>query len=186
MDITIVEPHPDDAFLGCSSVLKQGNVTKIITVTGTEKTRQEETLKCATKYGVEEVEFLELDDGKLISNLDLLEICLHGSIPPKSVVYIPSLWENHMDHKAVAFIGLKVCQQFEINPVMYSVWGRIPYCKKRVLVSLEEKTKEFIELYPSQQEISPIIQPYEEFLECTKQNMETIHWLEWRRRSEEL
>lgn len=160
-NITIVEPHPDDAFLGCSFVLKQGNVTKIITVTGTEKTRQEETLKCATKYGVEEVEFLELDDGKLILNLDLLEICLHGSIPPKSTVYIPSLWENHMDHKAVAFIGLKVCQQFEINPVMYSVWNRIPHCKK-IPIDLKGKIKEFQELYPSQAYLWEIIQPYEE------------------------
>ena len=181
-NIIIIEPHPDDAYLGCSSVLKQGIVKKIITVTTCESGRLTETQKCAEKFKVTELECLNFEDGKVLNNLNFLEISLrnvlHFHPGEEPVVYIPSLWERHLDHKAVSFVGLMVCQAFNIKPIMYSVWDKMPNCQK-IPINLSEKTKEFEELYPSQVELSEIIQPYEEFFQYSEQEIETVHWQEW-------
>lgn len=166
-NVVIIAPHCDDEYLGCSTILKQGNVKKIIAVTGTEPIRREETMNCAVRFNVPDVQFLGFEDGKVITELNFLEIklqaALHYHPGEEPVVYLPSLWERHLDHKAVSFVGLMVCQGFKIPVVMYSVWDSIPNCVK---VPVEvKKTEEFQELYPSQAELSKIIQPYEEFLE---------------------
>jgi len=155
-NVVIITPHCDDEYLGCSTILKQGNVRKIIVVAPGETGRLTETENCAEKYKVTELESLNLEDGKVITDLNFLYFCLrdllyfHGT-EDKPTIYIPSLWERHLDHKAVAFVALLVCQKFGIKPIMYTVWDSLPFfTKKVVFFNVKEKIKEFKELYPTQ------------------------------------
>jgi len=174
--VVIIEPHPDDAFIGCYFILNLGVVDKIITVTDGSKElpkptmppekyaeiRKQETLNCSNFFDIPKHVFLGFKDGSLNSseNKELVEK-LNREIKDGDLVFIPSYKETHSDHKAVFNSSLLIDRS--VNLVQYSVWEPIP---DATIVFHQTPAKEilFKRLFPSQLNLTYLVTAREEYL----------------------
>ena len=79
--VLVIAPHPDDEVLGCGGVLAlhamRGDRVRVVVLTdgaagGDAEAREAETRAAATVLGLEQVEFLGLEDGGLECDPDLV------------------------------------------------------------------------------------------------------------------
>lgn len=155
----IIEPHPDDALLGCFSLLNLGMIDKIITVTDGEASplniekdkhykglRKSEAFECANYFDVSWTS-LGLPDGKLIYHMDKLKLGLRSVICANDTIFIPNIQEKHLDHKVVGIVGISLCIK---NTIMYSVLKDVYPPNMHVFTYLEERRELVKKLFPSQ------------------------------------
>lgn len=115
-DVWVFAPHPDDEVFGCGGALAlhamRGALVRVVLLTEGEQqvadsscvttsVRQRESVKAASVLGYTELTCWQLPDRSVHFGEALVErvmACLVQT--PLSVVYAPSLWEAHPDHRA--------------------------------------------------------------------------------------
>lgn len=119
--VLVLAPHPDDEVLGCGGAIAlhcaAGDSVQVVIVTNGEQqindavsnsqlgvaTRINESLQAAAILGHTNVECWHIPDRKLAHNPSLAERILNLFIVSKArIVYGPSPYEIHPDHRALA------------------------------------------------------------------------------------
>lgn len=166
--IVIIEPHPDDAFLGCFTILNIGLIVdKIITVSDGSKElpsptmnpkeyvelRRKEADMCTAYFGVgiDNRISLNFPDGELSHYVSEITETLNKHLQYRDTVFLPSQYEKNPDHKAVydAYSRLNRVT----FPRYYSIWNSIKGRVTSIPVNTEEKIRLFKKLFPSQKKL---------------------------------
>ncbi len=120
LKILVFAPHPDDEIFGCGGVLalhrRTGCDIDVVILTsgdlaGVPSAREQESIAAAEVLGLKPPEFWRLQDRSLVYGEPLVCRCadtIRCAAP--DLVYAPSLWEIHPDHRAVA---LSVIEGFQ-------------------------------------------------------------------------
>lgn len=139
-DALFVAPHPDDESLGCGGSIakhvKAGSRVKVIFLTDGDKgdfqsrfggnytkIRRESAEKAMDTLGVKDYEFWGYGDRELSLKEDEIERRLPaviGSFSP-SLIYAPSPYEAHPDHRASFNAVWRATRQMEITLALYEV-----------------------------------------------------------------
>lgn len=110
--VLVLAPHPDDEVFGCGGTLalhaQAGCRVHVVVMThgdlgGQAEVRREESLRAAQELGYEAPQFWGLPDrGVLYGEALIQRIEALLTQCGAQVLYAPSLWENHPDHRAAA------------------------------------------------------------------------------------
>jgi LmbE family N-acetylglucosaminyl deacetylase len=174
--VLVLAPHPDDETIGCGGSLclhrKAKDPVKIIFLTNGAKgdltgkreketivaMRKREAIEACEEMGVTDLEFWGFEDrglaeadGVLAYIIDLLKTFRPG------VVYSPSLWEFHPDHRAASFLLCKAASRcaFDFDILFYEVGQPLrPNCLVDITPVLDTKLRA-TQAYRSQLEIKP-------------------------------
>ena len=140
MKILVIAPHPDDETLCCAGTimnfLERGDKVKVVIVTdgrygapseelrGTKeliKIRREEAIKVFKILGVEDYEFLNFEDSKVVLKSKEVKEKLSQILKEYNpdIVFSPSPSDSHPDH---AEIG-KIMRKLFPNSYFYLIWG---------------------------------------------------------------
>jgi LmbE family N-acetylglucosaminyl deacetylase len=139
-DALIIAPHPDDESLGCGGSIakhiKAGSRVKVIFLTDGDKgdfqsrfggnytkIRRKSADKAMEMLGVNDYEFWSYGDRELYLREDEIERRLPaviGSFSP-ALIYAPSPFEAHPDHRASFNAVWRTTKQMEITLVLYEV-----------------------------------------------------------------
>lgn len=138
--VLALAPHPDDEVFGCGAALalhvSQGAVVRVIVITsgdggGDAQTRRAESLRAAAELGYEAPDFWGLPDRGVLYGEALVQRILQAIEGcGAEVLYAPSLWENHPDHRATALAareavrrhGACVLMAYEIGAPLRPNW----------------------------------------------------------------
>lgn len=120
-NILVLSPHPDDDVIGCGGTiylhyLTGGQITVAYLTNGEKgspyfsrgmliKYRHREALRSAKIIGIKKTIFMDERDGALKVNSKIvrrLKEVLESAKP--QIVYLPSLWDTHPDHKQTNLI----------------------------------------------------------------------------------
>jgi LmbE family N-acetylglucosaminyl deacetylase len=107
--VLVVATHPDDEMLGCGGSLalhaRRGDRVRVLIVSdgGDGARRAQESRAAAKTIGVEDLVFLDLPDGRVGHEPQLVAWLEKAVIEADAeLVYAPSPGESHPDHRAVA------------------------------------------------------------------------------------
>lgn len=128
-NILVLAPHPDDEVFGCGGAIalhvESGCNVAVVLVTsgsigGDPDTRVEESKKASEFLGGYSLEVWNYDDGKVSFCVELVEK-IKKEIKEKktTLIYAPSLWENHPDHKAVSLSAMEAAKEFLDCSIMF-------------------------------------------------------------------
>ncbi len=140
MNALVLAPHPDDESLGCGGSItkhiKAGSRVKVIFLTDGDKgdfenrfaenyvkIRRQSAQKAMEILGVKDYEFWGYRDRSLHQiEGEVVDRLLHivEAFPP-SLIYAPSPYEAHPDHKTTAKIALKIFEKTGITLLLYEV-----------------------------------------------------------------
>ena len=121
--VLVLAPHPDDEIFGCAGLLalyrQQGTKIHVQVITDgagyhrmpereqVVETRKAETNQALALMGLSSAEFLGYPDRGLVRCTALRRVILDGIQSHRAdVVLVPSLWEIHPDHLAIAHAAL--------------------------------------------------------------------------------
>jgi LmbE family N-acetylglucosaminyl deacetylase len=154
-DCLVIAPHPDDESIGCGgSIVKHvrhGSRVKVIYLTSGDKgdfkghfgteylhLRKEAALNALSLLGVKEHEFLGFMDRELYKDRDAMSQKIEGLIRDfqPQLIYVPSPYEAHPDHRVAASIGWKVHTETGLHVCFYE--ALIPLYPN-VLVDISEE-----------------------------------------------
>jgi len=151
----VVEPHCDDAFLGCYSFLKLGMIDGIITIADCGEKRNQENETMADYFNIDSRRILDYPypilDGELVNHCGEIQSRLDyvDELGYADIVFVPSPKEKHIDHKIVSGLKFRCSKiiEYSVNAVPDNL-----YTDKYIFtqVDLEEKMDLFKKLYPSQ------------------------------------
>ena len=156
-DALIIAPHPDDESLGCGGSIikhvKAGSRVKVVFLTNGDKgdflgkvgkeypeTRRRSALKAMGALGVEDYEFWGYGDWELNSVFRELSERLRQTIDNfnPAVIYAPSPYEAHPDHRTAFRLAWEVKDKFEISCAFYEVLMAV---YPNVLVDITDEMK---------------------------------------------
>lgn len=139
-DALVIAPHPDDESLGCGgSIIKHiqtGSRVKVVFLTNGDKgdfkgkfgrdyinIRKKSAIKAMEILGVHDFEFWEFGDRELEAFFDQILEKVKNSIEKfnPSVVYAPSPFEAHPDHKTAFNIVWSLKESFKGHIVIYEI-----------------------------------------------------------------
>jgi len=174
--VLVLAPHPDDETIGCGGSLclhrKANDPVKIVFLTNgamgdwsgkrSKETivaiRKAEATEACNEMGLTSLEFWGFEDrglaeadGVLAYLIDLLKLFRPG------IVYSPSLWEFHPDHRAASFLLCKAASRcaFDFDIFFYEVGQPLrPNCLVDITPVLATKLRA-TQAYRSQLEIKP-------------------------------
>jgi LmbE family N-acetylglucosaminyl deacetylase len=165
-DALILAPHPDDESLGCGgSIAKhisRGSRVKVIFITDGDKgdfegkfdkdyvqIRRQNAQKAMEILGVKDYEFWGYRDRNLhLMEEEVVDRLLHVvEVFSPSLIYMPSPYEAHPDHKATSKIAMRIFKKTGITVLLYEVLMAL-YPNILVDITLEmERKKKAIESY---------------------------------------
>ena len=126
--VLVLAPHPDDEVFGCGGALAlhvaAGTRVHVVILTGGQeagdaKVRADESRAAALVLGYEPPVFWNLPDrGLLYGEALVLSIVESLAERGATVLYAPSLWENHPDHRALALAALEAARRTESCAIM--------------------------------------------------------------------
>ena len=154
-DCLVIAPHPDDESIGCGGSIarhiKQGSAVTVVFLTSGDKgdfmgifgpgypdRRRDSALNALSILGVKEYEFWGFRDRELYTVRDILSDRIEKrirSLRPQ-LIYVPSPYEAHPDHRVAAFLGWEVCRKTNIPVCFYE--ALIPLYPN-VLVDISEE-----------------------------------------------
>lgn len=139
-DALIIAPHPDDESLGCGgSIIKHiqaGSRVKIVFLTDGDKgdfkgrfgrdyinIRKKSAIKAMNLFGVNDFEFWGFGDRELRFSLEQVSNKLKKIIETfhPSLIYVPSPFEAHPDHKTAFEIVWGLKEIFQGQIVIYEI-----------------------------------------------------------------
>ena len=140
LDALVIAPHPDDESIGCGgSIIKHINSSsrvKVIFLTNGDKgdfegrfgndylqIRRQSALNAMETLGVRDFEFWEYGDRQVYSFLGEIEERLLNTVNKHkpSIIYAPSSYEAHPDHRASFEIASKTAQRTGTALLLYEV-----------------------------------------------------------------
>ena len=161
--ILVLAPHADDESIGCGGLLlkysaqcrviclSDGSLgSKDISSNKISMQRKKEFSDAMNFAKVVSFDFLKAKDGNLINEFDeFANIEFNGF----DFVFIPNIFDQHLDHKAVGFHLAKLLKGKQINTkiCMYEVWSPLALPNKFLDISdmfIDKRT--LIEFYQSQ------------------------------------
>jgi LmbE family N-acetylglucosaminyl deacetylase len=165
-DALVLAPHPDDETLGCGGSIikhvKAGSRVKILFMTDGNKgdfearfgkdyvnMRRHAARQSMAILGVQDYEFWGFEDRGLYEVSEDILRRLEGVIGAFSpaLIYTPSPYEAHPDHRALSKIAMVLFEQTGIQIIFYEVLMAL-YPNMLVDITLEmERKKEAIESY---------------------------------------
>ena len=169
-----IEPHSDDVFLGCYSLLKLGLINKVITVSDGGTVPEGVNIEYEDYIDIryrETVNFREMfnlggsylwyDDGELDKDFTKIQEEISNYVKPGDTIFLPSYSEKHPDHKTISKLIFPDCNviEYSISTIPDNLEG-FTFTQFR----FKEKMKLFKKLYPSQYE--SLRSSNYDFLEC--------------------
>ena len=126
--VLVLAPHPDDEVFGCGGALAlhvaAGTRVHVVVVTGGQeagdaKVRADESRAAALVLGYAPPVFWNLPDRGLLYGEALVQRIVESLAEcGATVIYAPSLWENHPDHRALALAALEAARRGEGCAIM--------------------------------------------------------------------
>ena len=121
--VLALAPHPDDEVFGCGATLalhvQSGCRVHVAVMTrgdlgGDAEVRRAESLRAALELGYEPPDFWGLPDRGVLYGEALVQRIQEAIIQcGAEVLYAPSLWENHPDHRAAALAAREAVRRQE-------------------------------------------------------------------------
>lgn len=161
-----LSPHPDDETIGMGGTLALfGEQFDVILLTDGRKgikdkipeevikIRQEEFKNSLSIAKIQNYSFLNIEDKKLMSNLDMLK---GVNFEQYDYIFLPNIIDQHPDHKAVSFLlkeAIKSGAKFksDVKICMYEVWSALGLVNAFVDISnVIETKKDMINCFKSQ------------------------------------
>jgi LmbE family N-acetylglucosaminyl deacetylase len=160
-DALIIAPHPDDESLGCGGSIikhiKAKSRVKVVFLTNGDKgdfqgkfgkeyseIRKSSAQKAMGILGVEDFEFWGFGDRELSAAMGKAEEKLHHSVRTfsPSVLYAPSPFEAHPDHKSAFQMVWNVRTHFQLSYAFYEVLMSLyPNALVDITDEMEQKRK---------------------------------------------
>ena len=159
-DCLVLAPHPDDESIGCGGSIvrhvNRGSGVKVLFLTSGENgdfqnafgedyiaRRRRSAIDALSVLGVKEYEFLGFRDRRLYEKREdalnsVLEVV--ESFSPR-LLYVPSPFEAHPDHRTASWIGWELYSRTGIETAFYEVLMPL-YPNILVDITGEYKTKE--------------------------------------------
>ena len=119
--ILVLSPHPDDEIFGCGGALAlhadAGAQLHVVLVTGGDAageaaTRLQESRNAARALGIPEPDCWCIPDRYVRNDVSLIGRIRDAiAATEATLVYAPSLWENHPDHRGLAEATLRVVRE---------------------------------------------------------------------------
>ncbi|MDZ7833050.1 MAG: glycosyltransferase [Desulfobacterales bacterium] len=169
--VLVLAPHPDDETLGCGGSLirhvKAGDSVKVVFLTDGAKgdfsgqdepeaymaVRRQEAIAACSRLGIGDREFWSFADRSLAETPRALEklSSLFAAWRPE-LVYAPSPFEFHPDHRAAAFLvfALSLCCRFDFDIAFYEVNQPLKVNCLVDITAVAEAKYEAIGVYESQ------------------------------------
>ncbi|MCL4768976.1 MAG: glycosyltransferase [Burkholderiaceae bacterium] len=138
--VLVFAPHPDDEVFGCGGALalhaQAGHAVHVVLLTdggypvhgnsddSYARTRLKESAHAAQVLGVEAPQCWELQDRAVVYGEDLVERMRHAvESTGANVVYAPSPWELHPDHRATALAAIETARRLggDLTLCLYEV-----------------------------------------------------------------
>ena len=126
--VLVLAPHPDDEVFGCGGALAlhvaAGTRVHVVVLTGGQEAgdaqvRADESRAAARVLGYEPPVFWNLPDRGLLYGEALVQRIVESLAEcGATVLYAPSLWENHPDHRALALAALEAARRGESCAIM--------------------------------------------------------------------
>ncbi len=179
MTTVLFETHPDDGWLGASSLISVGLVHSLFTITKGGKEvptvtmplekyksiRYHEAANFASKFNLGGGCF-DLEDGSLMNQQkEMLDNTLRQLRLDNNYTFLlPSPNEKHSDHYATSLLTSELLKRGKV--IWYGINESIPNPTVAIPVNLRQKMKQFEEFYPSQKKIRKVMTfpDYETFL----------------------
>lgn len=149
----IIAPHPDDESIGCGGILNlHPDNFDVICLTSPSKERKEEFKAAMDFAGIKNYQMYDLEDKHIIDGYNKFKVI---NISNYDYVFIPFVFDQHKDHKAVSLLlekHLKNTKHKEnLKIVYYEVWSAMSLPQFFVDISkVAQKKAEMINLHKSQ------------------------------------
>lgn len=159
--VLVLAPHPDDEVFGCGGtlalhVLAGARVQVVICTSGegagVAAIRENESRQASKVLGYDEPIFWGLEDRSVLYGEALIQriVDIQKSMGA-SIVYAPSLWENHPDHRTIAMAAMEAVRRCDDCELMcYEVGAPLRPNLLIDITSVREKKRTAMECFPSQ------------------------------------
>ena len=126
----VVAPHPDDESIGCGGIINlyPQNFDVVCLTHGQEGSQRALEFKAAMEFAkVNHYEHLCLSDKKILSGYELFK---NIDISKYDYIFIPYIFDQHRDHKAVSILLKKLLTEKDdfkksLQIAYYEVWSTI-------------------------------------------------------------
>lgn len=149
----VIAPHPDDESIGCGGILNlYPDLFDVICLTSPSEERIEE-FKSAMKFaGIKNFKMLDLKDKHILEGFEKFKTI---DISNYDYIFIPFVFDQHKDHKAVSLLLKKLLDKAEhkkdLKIVYYEVWSAMSLpCFFVDISSVSGKKAEMINIHKSQ------------------------------------
>lgn len=151
----VIAPHPDDESIGCGGIMSlYPDYFEVLCLThgGENDIRKQEFTDAMERCGIKNYKMLDFKDKHVIScekEFDDLNFSTYD------IIFIPFLFDQHKDHKAVSVLLSKKLKKGNYKPglkiAFYEVWSTITMPNYFVdITNVGEDKKEIINKHTSQ------------------------------------
>lgn len=169
--VLVLAPHPDDEVLGCGGAIMRhvqaGDAVEVVVATDSDyghfpdgadaiAMRRRESAAAAEVLGYGQPAFWGLPDRHLQGSDGLVERIVRAIAARQvAVVYAPSWWEVHPDHRALAAAAVDAVRASPESLVLSMYEVGMPLHPNRLLdiTDLQDRKKAAIECFASQLEV---------------------------------
>lgn len=149
----VIAPHPDDESIGCGGIMKlYPKHFDVISLTHGDDTRAEEMKEAMDFAGINNLKMYNLKDKHIIDGQEEFNKI---DISDYDIIFIPYIFDQHKDHKAVSILLDKhlntAKHKSNLQIAYYEVWSTINMPQYYMNISsVTEDKKKMINFHKSQ------------------------------------
>lgn len=149
----VIAPHPDDESIGCGGILNlHPENFDVICLTSPSEERKQEFKAAMDFAGIINFQMYDLEDKHIADGYSKFKVI---DISKYDYIFIPYVFDQHKDHKAVSLLLEKHLKNSKHKPdvkiVYYEVWSAMSLPQYFVDISkVAQKKAEMINLHKSQ------------------------------------